>query len=94
MKIEILTAPYQFSVNFMFLVMTPKESRMVLESRARVMADGGIITLDNCPILPQNGKELKEMFDVCLYTAFKCPQSVRYMFSSLFLFSINLTDYN
>lgn len=46
---------------------TPQEGKMISQHRTTVEQNGGRMTLETCPLLPQNGSDLKAMLDVVCY---------------------------
>ncbi|CAL1534576.1 unnamed protein product [Lymnaea stagnalis] len=56
---------------------TPLESRMIKENKKDVLEkDGGLLTLENCPMLPQTAKELQTMLDISHYYTVKYPKQI------------------
>ncbi|GFS10708.1 monoacylglycerol lipase ABHD6-like [Elysia marginata] len=56
---------------------TPEDSRMISENRDIVLQNGGQLTLDNCPILPQTPEKLQYMLDIThYYSRIRYPQQI------------------
>ncbi|BFZ09136.1 hypothetical protein BsWGS_12175 [Bradybaena similaris] len=55
---------------------TPIESRTIQENKKQVLQSGGLLTLDNCPMLPQTAQQLQGMLDISHYFKVKYPQQI------------------
>lgn len=70
-------------------VKTPQESRVIMENKTKVLADGGELTLDNCPMLPQTAERMQEMLNICHFYAVSYPQQVSKAYIG---FKLNVTN--
>ncbi|CAG5126726.1 unnamed protein product [Candidula unifasciata] len=55
---------------------TPVESRTIQDNKIQVLQNGGLLTLDNCPMLPQTAQKLQAMLDISHYYRVKYPQQI------------------
>ena len=61
---------------FLFAVKTPREGRMISQHREAVEKNGGRMTLESCPLLPQTGAALQDMLHVVSYRRSYIPSQV------------------
>ncbi|KAL8595186.1 hypothetical protein ACOMHN_013859 [Nucella lapillus] len=55
---------------------TPQEGQMIAQHRDSVEQNGGRMTLESCPLLPQTGAALQDMLRVVSYRAFYVPSQI------------------
>ncbi|KAH9504791.1 Alpha beta hydrolase [Bulinus truncatus] len=56
---------------------TPSDSRIIKENKKIILEQhGGLLTLENCPMLPQTADELQNMLDISHYHSVKYPQQI------------------
>ncbi|XP_055882679.1 monoacylglycerol lipase ABHD6-like [Biomphalaria glabrata] len=56
---------------------TPFESRIIRENKKVVLEKyGGLLTLENCPMLPQTAEGLQNMLDISHFHSVKYPQQI------------------
>ncbi|KAK7482768.1 hypothetical protein BaRGS_00025934 [Batillaria attramentaria] len=55
---------------------TPVDGQMIALHRRAVEENGGRMTLESCPLLPQNGSDLKTMMEVVCYHRQFVPQQI------------------
>ena len=59
-----------------FSVKTPQDSEMIAKHRRAVEENGGRMTLESCPLLPQTGAALQDMLQVVSYRRVYVPHQV------------------
>lgn len=55
---------------------TPQDGQMIAQNRDRVERNGGRMTLDSCPLLPQTGAALQDMLRMVSYRAVYIPSQI------------------
>lgn len=55
---------------------TPQDGKMIAQNREAVEQNGGRMTLENCPLLPQNGSDLRAMLDIVCYHRSFVPSQI------------------